>query len=77
MAPAKEQIFLEGQTCGLSIEYRRCCVLRANADLTIEDGGYAVGTYVDGRKLTPYTSNRPVSGQKDALGSSKNCFEVM
>ena len=61
-------------TAGIS---RRHCVLRANPVLTIEDCDPSVGTYVDGRKLTPYTSNRPVSGQKVALGSSKNSFEAM
>ena len=47
-----------------------------NPDLAIEDCGSSVGTYVDGRKLTPHTSNRLVSGQKVVLGSSKS-FEVM
>ena len=68
------QIIFPPDTAGVS---RQHCVLRANPDLTIEDCGSSVGTVVGGQKLAPHVPQRLVSGQKVALGSSKNSFVVM
>lgn len=68
------QIVFPANTAGVS---RQHCVLRADPDLTIEDCGSSVGTFVDGQKLAPHAPRRLASGQKVALGSSKNSFEVM
>jgi len=68
------QVVFPADTVGVSREH---CVLRANPDLTIEDCGSSAGTFVDGKKLTPHTLKRLAAGQKVALGSSKNSFEVM
>ena len=72
-APGNQVVFPQN-TPGVSREH---CVLRANPDLTIEDCGSSVGTFVDGRKLAPHVVNRLASGQRVALGSNKNSFEVM
>lgn len=72
-APGNQVVFPQ-DTSGVSREH---CVLRADSGLTIEDCGSSVGTFVDGKKLAPHTPSRLVSGQKVALGSSKNSFEVM
>ena len=68
------QVVFPSNTAGVS---RQHCVLRANPELTIEDCGSSVGTFVDGKKLVPYVPIRLTSGQKVALGSNKNGFEVM
>ena len=68
------QVVFPADTAGVSREH---CVLRANPDLTIEDCGSSAGTFVDGKKLAPHTLNRLATGQRVALGSSKNSFEVM
>lgn len=68
------QVVFPSNTAGVS---RQHCVLRANPELTIEDCGSSVGTFVDGKKLVPHVPVRLASGQKVALGSNKNGFEVM
>ena len=68
------QVIFPPDTVGVS---RQHCVLRANPDLTIEDCGSSGGTYVDGQKLRPNVPQRLVTGQKVALGTNKNSFEVM
>ena len=68
------QVVFPADTVGVSREH---CVLRANPDLTIEDCASSAGTFVDGKKLVPHTINRLKTGQKVALGSGKNSFEVM
>ena len=68
------QVIFPKDTHGVS---RQHCVLRAKPELTIEDCGSSAGTFVDGKKLPPHLPSRLTTGQKVALGSGKNSFEVM